>query len=86
MAAKDYWERHGKTQINRYTANKTVYRDYLRLQFALKRFENMSESEIFDGVAYGYNVGKWQFGISRNEYRYNKTIKTLFEIRGYMWS
>lgn len=86
LAAKDYWENYGKQQMVHYKNNKPVYRDYKRIKFALERFEGMSEKDIFDGVAYGYNTGSWQFGISRNEYRYVKTIKTLFELRGYMWN
>jgi hypothetical protein len=85
LAAKEYWENGGgKEQAERYFDKnsghyyKNTDRNYLRLKYALKRFEGMTEKEIFD---------EWGFGVNDyNEFKYHKTIETLFELRRYMWN
>jgi len=89
LSAKEYWENGGgKGQAEVYKSAKDKYsvREYKRLEFALKRFEGMTEDDIFDGIAYGYEKPNWKFGMSRNQHRYDKTIETLFELRGMMWT
>lgn len=89
LSAKHYWDYGGgRKQMEVYKKLEPImYREYLRLKYALQRFEGMTEKQIFDGVAYGYSYKdngwdkRW-----RNEFRYHKTIETLFELRHMMWN
>lgn len=91
LSAKSYWEWQGEHQYRVYADtqssyySKNVHRDYLRIKLALKRFEGLSEEQIFDGLAYGRGLDP-KACIRRVEHKYHKTIETLFNLRGYMWS
>lgn len=91
LSAKSYWENYGEGQYRVYADtqssfySKHIHRDYIRMKLALKRFEGLSEEQIFDGLAYGRGSDP-KACIRRVEHKYHKTIETLFNLRGYMWS
>lgn len=83
LAAQTYWEDQGQWLFERYSDtscafySKHRHRNYLRMKLALDRFEGMTEEDIFE---------EWAYSLGRAEHKYHKTIETLIELKGYMWT
>lgn len=81
LCAREYWKVHGKRMLESFSNpmavhySREIQRTYLRIKYALDRFEGMSESEIFDGMAYDQSRVRKYYG----------AMQTLWDLRGYMW-